>query len=258
MKIIKLILLISITALFSCKKDNTTTATPPTPMGTVAIHLHTNIDTTEADSGMVVLDNISGKRFQLNVAQFYISGVVAYKADGTPEPISNAYILKTIQQEMYVIGQVPAGNYNKISFNVGIDANTNSTDPTTHTGVLGIQNPSMWFGWQWQGYIFMNVQGYADTTATHTGSANKYFSYQLGGNAQLKTINMPAMATNIAVTTSNTNALPAEFHIICDYGKLLNNVDFKTTNTAATPYNSDSTIVKSISNNIPNMFRYEQ
>jgi hypothetical protein len=245
-------------AFFSCKKDSTTsTTTPPTPMGTIAVHLHTNIDTTEVDSGIVVLDNSSGKKFQLNIAQFYMSGVVAHKADGTAEPISNAYILKTMRQEMYVIGQVPTGNYKSISFNVGIDATTNSTDPSAHTGVLGVQNPNMWFGWQWQGYIFMNVQGYADTTTTHTGPANQPFIYQLGGNTQLKTINMPAMPTNLVVTTSNTNALPAEFHIICDYGVLLNNVNFKTNNTAATPFNSDSVIVKAISNNIPNMFKYE-
>ncbi len=118
----------------------------------------------------------------------------------------------------------------------------------------------MWFGWQWQGYIFMNVQGHADTTVNHSGQADKAFTYQLGGNNELKNIRMPDRTSGnyIAVTTSNTNALPAEFHIICDYGILLNGVNFKTNNGAATPYNSDSTIVKGMENNIPNMFRYEE
>jgi hypothetical protein len=253
----KTFLVMCILSFFSCKKKDSPVTTPPTPMGTIALHLHTNIDTTEADSGVVVIDHISGKKFQLNVAQFYVSGVVAYKTDGTAEPISGAYIFKKISQEMYVIGQVPAGNYSKISFNVGIDAATNATNPSSHIGVLGMQNPAMWFGSTTQGYIFMNVQGYADTTTTHTGNANQPFIYQLGGNTELKTINMPSMANSVVVTAANTNALPAEFHIICDYGILLNNVNFKTNNAIATPFNSDSTIVKQISNNIPNMFRYE-
>jgi hypothetical protein len=257
---IKIILVVSVLTFLSCKKKDTTanTTMPPTPMGTIAVHLHTNIDSTEADSGAVVLDNVSGKRFQLNLAQFYISGVVAYKADGTAEPISGAYALKTITQEMYIIGQVPTGNYSKISFNVGIDASTNATNPSAHTGILGLQNPSMWFGNTTQGYIFMNVQGYADTTANHTGTANQYFSYQLGGNAQLKTINMPTMTSNLAVTTSSTNALPAEFHIICDYGVLLNNINFKT-QTTASPFGTsvEQATAEQIWNNLPNMFSYE-
>ncbi len=259
MKTSKLVLIMCAIVFFSCRKHKEDT-TPPTPMGTIGFHLHTNIDTTETDSGVVVINNITHQKYQLDVAQFYISGVVAYKADGTAEPVNNAYLLKNINQEEYIIGQVPTGNYKSISFNVGIDAAHNSVDPSNLTGVLGIQNPSMWFGWQWQGYIFMNVQGRADTTTNLSGQADKAFTYQLGGNNELKNIRMPDRTSNsyVTVTTSNTNALPAEFHIICDYGILLNGINFKTTNGAATPYNSDSTIVKSIENNIPYMFRYEE
>jgi len=256
MKSNKLILILCVIFFFSCKKKDTTT--PPTPMGTIAFHLHTNINTTEADSGAVVMDYVHNKKFQLNVAQFYISGVVAYKADGTAEPVSNTYLLKNIAEEEYIIGQVPTGVYSKISFNVGIDATTNANNPLGHTGVLGTQNPTMWFGNITQGYIFMNVQGYADTTATYTGNANQHFSYQLGGNAQLKTINMPAMASNVAVTASSTTALPAEFHVICDYGVLLNNVNFKI-QTTASPFgtSTEQLTEQQIWNNLPNMFRYE-
>src|ERR1700757_2964315 len=160
----KTLLVVCILSFFSCKKKDSPVTPPPTPMGTIAFHLHTNIDTTEADSG-----------------------VVAYKTDGTAEPISNAYILKNISQEEYIIGQVPAGNYSRISFNVGLDAATNATNPSSHTGVLGIQNPAMWFGSTTQGYIFMNVQGYADTSAANNGQVNVPFNYQLGTSAMLKT-----------------------------------------------------------------------
>lgn len=260
MKTNKFILISLVITFFSCKKKDSTTPTPPTPMGIIALHMHTNIDATEADSGVVVIDYLHHQKFQLNIAQFYMSGIVAYKSDGTPVQISNAYLLKNITQEEYILGQVPAGNYKSISFNVGVDAATNGINPASQSGVLGIQNPTMWFGNSNQGYVFMNVKGYADTTVMRNGQANKAFAYQLGGNNQLKNIRMPDKPNNdyIVVTTSNTTALPAEFHLICDYGILLNGVNFKTNNAVATPFNSDSTAVKTIYNNIPNIFRYEE
>src|SRR5579872_5697205 len=164
--LIKLAVITCLTVFFSCKKKDTTVApAPTTPMGTLAFHLHTNIDTTETDSGRICKD-AGGRRFQLNVAQFYASGIVAIRSDGSKVPLSNVYILKTMAKEEYVIGSIPAGNYNSVSFNVGIDSAANKTAPSSHAApsVLGAQIPNMWFGSTAQGYIFMNVQGLADTT----------------------------------------------------------------------------------------------
>jgi len=113
--LIKLAVITCLTVFFSCKKKDTTVApAPTTPMGTLAFHLHTNIDTTETDSGRICKD-AGGRRFQLNVAQFYASGIVAIRSDGSKVPLSNVYILKTMAKEEYVIGSIPAGNYNSVS-----------------------------------------------------------------------------------------------------------------------------------------------
>ena len=239
----------------SCKKkeNNTATTTPTNPTGILAVHLHTNIDTTEAMVDSVCKD-VNGRQIKLSLAQFYASGIVAHKADGSSIQMTNVYVLKTIANEQYVIGSVPAGNYNSVSFNVGIDTAANKTAPSSYaaTHVLSSQTPSMWFGSTAQGYIFMNVQGYADTSAANNGALNVPFSYQLGTNVMLKTVNLPNQP--FTVVANGTQYV----HIICDYGVLLNGVNFKT-QSMASPFgtSAEQATAAQIANNITSMFRLD-
>ena len=238
--------LIGILSLSSCHKDN-----PPTPapaMGLVYFHLHTNIDTTEADSGVVCHD-ATGRHFQLNIAQLYLSNIVLHKPDNTTYTVTGAYVLKIIANEEYLVGQAPAGNYTSVSFNVGIDAATNAMNPSMMTGCLAPQTPSMWFGSIAQGYMFANVQGVADTTAAQAGPVNCAFSYQLGTSAMLETVNLPSQPFTVV---SGQTAL---VHIICDYGRMLQGIDFKT-QSMATPF-SNAGVAAQIAANVPFMFHYE-
>jgi len=249
-KIILFAVVLIILSLTSCKKD---TIPAPTPMGTLAFHLHSNIDTNEVSVDSICKD-ASGRRLKLSVAQFYVSGIVAIKSDGSKIAMSNVCILKTIANEEYVIGTVSAGNYNSVSFNVGMDAAINQTAPSSHeaSSVLSAQSPSMWFGSTAQGYIFMNVKGFADTSAANNGQVNNPFSYQLGTSAMLKTINMSNKP--FGVVANKTQFI----HIICDYGKLLSGVNFKTQNIA-TPFgtSAEQATATQIANNITTMFHYE-
>lgn len=257
MKFIKPILLtICFFSLLSCKKKEAE-QTPPTPKGTLALHLHTNIGKLEADSGVVYYDSISGRYLKLTIAQFYISNIVAYKNDGSTIALSDVIILKNIAGEQYAVGKVPSGSYNSVSFDVGLPALINNTaNPTIDSSsvTLGAQNPSMYFG-AGQGYIFMNIAGGVDTTSAHSDTLAAYpFAVQLGTNSQLKHIQMPSQNFNVVADYTGY------VHITCDYARLLQGVDLRlhNSNTAATPFNSDSVMVKQIFNNITSMFRYEE
>lgn len=162
------------------------------------------------------------------------------------------FLLKTIAQEGYLLGNVPAGNYLSATFDVGIDAATNQTAPSAYaaSSPLSSQTPSMWFGSTSQGYMFVNITGLADTSAGNNGSVNYPFSYQLGGSSMLKTVTLPDQPLTVAVET-----IPSYIHIIADYGKLLQGVNFKTQNNA-TPF-VNAGVANQIANNIPTMFRYE-
>ena len=133
----------------SCKKETVTPMSAPTPapansstMGTLYFHIHTNISNTETDSGVVVHDTITNRHFKLNTAQFFISNVVAHTSTGTSYSISGVYILKTIGEEHYLVGNVPAGNYSYVSFDVGVDSVANSKAPSAYTAPNPLANAS--------------------------------------------------------------------------------------------------------------------
>jgi len=231
----------------SCKKESTTV-----DMGTFALHLHTNIDTNEADLGTAYHD-ASGRQILLNVAQFFISNVKLKKTDGTFYSISGVTVLKTPDEEEYIIGKAPAGNYSSVTFDVGVQSSDNHSDPNSFpdTSALHTTDPNAWYGTTANGYIFMNIQGMVDTSAGNNGNVDFPISYQIGTDANLKTVSMPDQAFTIPKDETQL------VHIICDYGAVLTGIDFKTENMTTTFTNPDvaTKIVNNISSTV--MFRYE-
>lgn len=233
--------------LLSCKKEKSTP--PPTPYGTVGLHIHTTVNDVELDSGNVAPD-ATGRKIKLNIAQFYFSNVTLKKADGSEVKLNNIS-LKTIGQETFVLGQVPAGNYTGMYFQVGLDNTTNQTMPSScaASSVLSPQMPAMWFGSCTQGYVFMNVQGYVDTTAAMNGNADQPFCVQLGTSSMLKTVNMPAKSYSVVANQTYY------IHTMADYGMLLQGVDLKAHNTIS-PFNNAS-VAAQVAYNVSNMFVFE-
>ena len=244
----------------SCKKKNTPAAT-----GTFYFHLHTDIDTNEVDDTTALYRDATGRHFGLSVAQLYISGITVHNVNGTMYTIPGAIVLKNIDSEQYVIGQAPVGTYDYVVFNVGLDAATNTLQPAGFSTTGYIPNTGMWFGNTTQGYMFMKIQGFADTTTAQTGTNLVNFSYEIGSSANLKSVTLPARGTGAyaayapyILSANGTNYI----HLIGDYGALLSVVNFKHNNAPGTDttdtYNINPALSTTIANNIPNMFHYEE
>ncbi len=234
----------------SCKKT-TSTAT-----GTVYIHLHTNIDTNEVADTTVLYTDAIGRHFGLNSAQFFVSNIVLQNADGTSYTMKNAYILKGIDSEQYLVGTAPVGTYTSFKFNVGLDATTNAKAPSSFTTTGYLPSSEMWFGNTTQGYMFMKLKGFADTTTAQNGTSLMPFSYEIGSAANLKTVSMPVRSGTYAPYTLVSGGV-IYLHLICDYGKLLSVIDFKTQQSTDT-YNTNPAIATAIANNFSNLFKYEE
>ncbi len=213
------------------------------------LHIHTNISNTEADSGMVIHDTISNRNFKLTSAQFYMSAITLHKTDGTTFTLNGVYILKTISAEIFLTGDVPAGNYSYISFDVGVDSVSNSKDPSSFPLTSPLSQASMYNGgWFGGTFIFMNVEGFADTSINQTGKFAS-FSYQTGTDPELRHVALPPKQFTVV---ANQNQV---IHLIADYGKLLQVVDLKA-NPTSNPWDN-LPVIEAMANNIPNMFRYE-
>ncbi|MVM30814.1 hypothetical protein GO755_12300 [Spirosoma sp. HMF4905] len=243
--------LIVVVWLSACQKNESVT---PTPVGTVYLHLHTNLDSSEVDDYGTIYQDGNGHRIYLTLAQLYVSGVKAIKADGSTVSLDSAIILKTKEFEQFRVQQLPAGEYSSVSFLVGLNATTNQANPASYpaTSALSAQQPSMWFGSTNQGYMFVNVQGGVDTTKAQNAPLAQFqpFCYQLGTADELKTITMPTEKFTISPGQGQ------EVHITIDYAKLLQGLNLKTENKA-TPF-SNLTVANKVTNNIPAMFRYEE
>ena len=243
----------------SCKKKNN----GPT-MGTFWFHLHTNIDTNEVDDTAALYRDSAGRHFSLSVAQFYVSNVTLHNVLGSSYTISNAYVLKSIDSEEYLVGNAPAGTYDGVSFTVGLPPSVNGLSPTAFTNTGYISNSSMWFGNATDGYMYLKIQGMADTTATQSGTALVPFDYEIGkiipvgGSDQaLKTITMPTRSGVLKpyiLSAGSTTFI----HLYCDYGKLLQGINFKTQDKTDTHSLLYPDVSSNILGNLPNMFRYEE
>ena len=244
--------------LSSCKKTSGAASS-----GTFYFRLHTYIDSSQVTDTTALYKDSTGRHFGLTVAQFFIYNVVLQNTNGSTYTINDAYILKDIDSQLYVVGGAPPGTYNSVSFNVGLDPATNTLTPTIFAPVGSyISTSTMWYDAGNDGYMFMQVKGFADTTAAQNGdSANfVHLSYIIASAANLKTVTMPVRGTG-SYAAYPTWTLSKDgtqiIDIICDYGKLLSTVNFKTQDSTDTYY-FDPALGDSAANNIPNMFRYGQ
>ncbi|MFI5220903.1 MAG: MbnP family protein [Bacteroidia bacterium] len=252
--LINFLLLIIPLVFFGCSKPSDTTLTNTnTGTGTLYFHLHTAIDSTEVAYGDTAR-NIDGAKIILSLAQFYISGIKLQKQDGSWLAVNGVYILKKVENEIYLIGNnIPVGNYLTVSFNIGIDSAANAKSPSSYpdsTNVLSPQNPSMWFGSVSQGYIFINLQGAADTSSNKNGTCNVKFNYKIGSNSLLKNVILPQKS--FSVSPGQTFYI----HLYCDYGKLLQGVNFKT-QTLTDTYTNNPALAAQIATNFAGFIYYE-
>jgi hypothetical protein len=249
------ILLIACFAFYmsACKKKKDA-VTPTTPTGTLMFHLHTNVDTNEVDNYNTVYTLRGGRKISVSKAQLYISNIQLIKLDGTTYSVPNTIIYKVQEAEVYLIGQVPVGNYKSISFEVGLDPTTSLKTPTATDSALN--QPSMWFGSaaQPQGYTYVNFQGSIDTTTAGNSSTLIPFKYLIGTNSNAKQVTMPV--ENYSVTQGQTQFV----HLIIDYNMLFNGIKLNNSNNLTVASVADNATVfgTTISNNIVSMFRYEQ
>ncbi len=246
-------ILLTILVIFGCSKKNNNNAEVT---GQLYFHLHTNIDTTEVDDYSTIIKSSDGRKISLSIAQLYISNIQLVKLDGSIYPVTGKILLKVFENEAYFVGNVPAGNYKSVIFNVGLDSITNAETPLITDTVLN--RPEMWFAnvAQPQGYVYLNVEGKIDTTANANCSVEQMvpFIYKIGTQNNVKQVSMPDQ--NYSVLPNQTEYV----HMIINYMNVFNGVDLSKPGNLSVQNISDNSgmLANQIANNIPGMFSYEQ
>ena len=252
------VLAVAGSALFSissCKKSDSDS--PAVSTGTLMLHIHTNLDTNEVDSLGYPYAGTDKRKVSVTEAEFYISKITLVKTDNSVYTIPDTILLKTIENEEYMAGKVPAGNYKTITFTIGLDSAANKKTPSSRASDP-LNTASMWFSGTAQpdGYAFLNFQGKIDTSASANATVAQMqpFSYKIGTNANLKTVTLPEQAFTVTPNQAET------IHLVADYYKLFSGITInKAANlTVGSKADNAGVTAAKIAANIPSMFRYEQ
>jgi hypothetical protein len=254
-----LLILLLVTFLGSCNKT-VEPEQPPVATGTLALHLHAYLDVdannevVDTSGAIYTMSNL--RRVRPSEIQLYLSNFQLVNADGSTYTIPDSKILQVYNQESYIIGNAPAGNYTSIKFNVGLDPATNQKIPTSSSTDI-LNNPTMWFGTsaQPEKYVFVNFQGLVDTsTVPNASAALQPFSYKIGTDANYKLVTMPT-TTTFAIAPNQTQLL----HIYTDFSKLFNGITLnnQANLTMNTPAANATALGVSLSNNLSSMFVFE-
>jgi hypothetical protein len=230
---------------------------PDPENGTLYMHLHTNIDMNEVEAYDTIYTNSEGRKISLSMAQLYISNIELVKSDGSLYSIPDTIILKTQDEETYLIADVPVGNYKSVHFNVGLSAAQNKKTPSASSNDP-LNHPEMWFGSTAQpdSFVFMNLQGKIDTTAAANASEAQMqpFVYKLGTDANYKKVVMPDQNYTILANQ------PQYIHLYYDVSKIFNGVQLNDHGnlSVTTPQDNATTLAAQLRNNIPAMFSYAE
>lgn len=206
------------------------------------VHFHPYVGTEPMAEGGTYMFN--GNAMRIDNARFYVSNMRAVDANGNETPMEVKYLFVTPDPDEYEVGNLPAGDYAKIRFDVGIDSATNHADPSQWAvgDPLGPQSPSMQWGWT-MGYIFLRLDGSIDTDGD--GTPDDPVIIHLGTDPYLAHVEVDYPLT---IGDGQENI----FHMIADWSLLFSGLDILADHT--TQVTDDPTLAGEIDANIPGMF----
>ncbi|MFN8395825.1 MAG: MbnP family protein [Bacteroidia bacterium] len=215
---------------------------------TNAVSLHfTHMVGTQPFSTSTTYTDADGRQFKLTTARFYLSDAALHSATGHEH--LEEYIQVVAGTEHYEMGAVPAGEYEELEFSIGVDSAANHSDPTSYASGHALAATSSTFDhWSWNsGYIFLKVEGLADTSATMTGTIDGPIELHVGSDAFLRTLTM-SKAMNLSSGESTM------IHLTIDWAKVFEGVDLRN---AVTHTMDNMPLATTVANNFVAAFTIE-
>lgn len=227
-----------------------------TPKGTLIMHIHNYVDMEEIDGYNIVYTTTDGRKVSFSIAQLYLSEFQLVKMDGSYYDLGDTIVLKTQNDLVYEIGDVPIGNYKSVRFKVGLTPAKNISTPTTNASDV-LNTPAMWFGSAAQpdGFVFLNFQGKIDTTTAANGATidMQPFDFRVGTNSQYKQVALPE--SNFTITENQVSYV----HMKVDCTRLWSGITLndETNLIMNSPTDNATSLGIQLGNNIPSMFSLE-
>lgn len=209
----KTFILLAFTAFIvvSCKKDSTEI----TGLGTINLEFENVVNQQSLILGTQTYTNSIGQNFNVNTFKYYISNVEFTKVDGSVYKVPENYFLidQSVPESLSKsIENIPAGDYNRISFIIGVDSLRNFAG--AQTGDLA---PEKGMFWTWNsGYIFVKMEG----TSPLSTQTNNNLIFHIGGvSSTINTIKKASFTLDPQVLMVRKNTIP-QVHFKTDVAKM--------------------------------------
>ena len=249
--------------LVSCKKDTVTA--PSEEMTEMSVEFDNIMGGQNLFLNAVNYTNAAGESFNVSLLQYYISNIKLRKTDGTiytvPQDSSYFLIKESEPDTRFARFKVPVGNYDQVSFLLGVDSTRSTMDISKRTGVLdpaGGMDDGMYWGWN-SGYIFLKLEGISPVAPTDPSGQKKY-RYHIGGFGSysaptinnIKTITTDLTRSGIAQARTGRRA---NIHYMVDIMKVFNGATTLSIATHPTVMFSEYSV--NIADNYTSMFYHD-
>ena len=203
----------------SCNKD---TVDPVDDMGVFELNI-IPIVSAQVFEKEVVFQNAQGRDYFLSELKMYLSQISLTDADGKELSLSEIELFDLTQPGAnktqhglgtYATFDVPAGDYQGLTFSIGVPEDLNHADPSD----FGSDHPLSTFNgmhWAWaSGYRFMVVEGRIDSSANADGSAlAKPIAYHTGLDTLLRTLNYTEPEHHFTVSANEETRFVLELDV---------------------------------------------
>lgn len=195
-----------------------------------------------------VYANGFGEQYNISKFKYYVSHIGINNTASSATSSDYYLIDESLPSSQSLSFNVPVGNYNSVSFMLGVDSNRNVSG--AQTGALDPLNDMFWT-WN-SGYIMAKMEG----TSPQSTIVNNKVEYHIGGfagaNSVLKNINLVIPVSSITSVEIRENKI-SEIFIEADFDKWWQGIyDLRITSTPSVTM--PGTLAKNISDNYANMF----
>ena len=176
MKNLYIYLVLLIVVASSCSSNDS--EIKPNEKGTLTLHFDNVVGDKDLTLTSGVYTNSSSESFSVTTLKYFISNIKLKTTDNkefvVPQDSSYFLVDESVEESQdLLLKDIPAADYNEVTFTIGVDSARSVSDVSKRKGVLDPAETDMYWSWN-SGYIFFKMEG----TST---AIDDSFYYHIGG-----------------------------------------------------------------------------